>query len=337
MTGNNNTADIRPAPERLDKAICQPIQENKRRKNGRNERGKKKADECCPNTNEEACREESCVPEDSSIVKSDQLKSPKESRSNANEKSSNPESSVHEGTVRQEHNNLQNESFPIKGIDDLEHAIAYVATLQQKGLLPKEQRFKIFRQDQLPKVDLPTRQLISQNPQNVLYFLGSGDRLYGDTDPKREKVYWAEERTCVCPSVFIRGKWYHQYKAKKIRCPAPNCVLKRYLKTAGTKQSPPYVATGSEYMYPSKGVGGEKAFISLFDIMPGYDAPLEQPLTFDPNAVGPHPGFIEPCRAYLFEYDVQQSLKNLKTEHKDEAWRMQGVRFLHDVKRNMGL
>jgi hypothetical protein len=59
---------------------------------------------------------------------------------------------------------------------------------------------------------------------------------------------------------------------------------------------------------------------------------MDPSLSFNPEAVGPHPGFIEPCRSYLFENDIQQSLKLLKTERKDEAWRMKGVRLLLDAK-----
>jgi hypothetical protein len=66
--------------------------------------------------------------------------------------------------------------------------------------------------------------------------------------------------------------------------------------------------------------------------MPALEVVTDPPLGFNPDAVGPHPGFIEPCRSYLFENDIQQSLKLLKTERKDEAWRMKGVRFLLDAK-----
>jgi CTD kinase subunit beta len=72
-------------------------------------------------------------------------------------------------------------------------------------------------------------------------------------------------------------------------------------------------------------------YITPADLMPSQPV-TDPPLEFNPETVGPHPGFIEPCRSYIFENDIQQSLKLLKTERKDEAWRMKGVRFLLDAK-----
>jgi hypothetical protein len=53
---------------------------------------------------------------------------------------------------------------------------------------------------------------------------------------------------------------------------------------------------------------------------------------FDINEVGPHPGFIEPCRRFVFEFQVQRALQKLGTDQKDETWRMQGVSFIESIR-----
>jgi hypothetical protein len=58
---------------------------------------------------------------------------------------------------------------------------------------------------------------------------------------------------------------------------------------------------------------------------------------FDINEVGPHPGLIEPCRAYVFEHQIQRCLKKLGTEHKDESWRIQGVNLIAQMMKALGL
>lgn len=58
---------------------------------------------------------------------------------------------------------------------------------------------------------------------------------------------------------------------------------------------------------------------------------------FDVHAVGPHPGVIEPCRRYVFESRIQKCLKTLGTESKDEAWKIQGVTFIDQMRKSLEL
>ena len=58
---------------------------------------------------------------------------------------------------------------------------------------------------------------------------------------------------------------------------------------------------------------------------------------FDINEVGPHPGLIEPCRAYVFEHRIQECLKKLGTEMKDENWRITGVNLIAQMMKTLGL
>jgi hypothetical protein len=186
----------------------------------------------------------------------------------------------------------------------------------------------------IPVVDQERWEYVAQNPQNLSYFFGSHYCLYGESNKDIPADYARLPLYCLCPSVFINGKWYQPHKAKKARCPAPNCVLKRYLKTAKIKQSPLYQPFAAENLYPSRlppELPRIKTVYVPIDIMPSLHE-TDPPLRFHIEAVGPHPGFIEPCRSYLFEHDIQQSLKLLETERKDEAWRMKGVRFLLDAK-----
>jgi hypothetical protein len=64
---------------------------------------------------------------------------------------------------------------------------------------------------------------------------------------------------------------------------------------------------------------------------------IDDPPKFDINDVGPHPGFIEPCRAYVFEHRIQECLKKLGTEMKDENWRISGVNFISQMMKTLGL
>ena len=66
--------------------------------------------------------------------------------------------------------------------------------------------------------------------------------------------------------------------------------------------------------------------------MPGPGVVQDPQPEFNPENVGPHPGFIEACRPFVFEYEIQQCLKKLGTQSKDEAWRMRGVNLLLEAK-----
>jgi hypothetical protein len=79
---------------------------------------------------------------------------------------------------------------------------------------------------------------------------------------------------------------------------------------------------------------------------PGKEAPkiekepkiIEDPAPkFDINEVGPHPGFIEPCRRFVFEFQIQRALNKLGTDQKDETWRMQGVTFIESIRTSLRL
>jgi hypothetical protein len=66
--------------------------------------------------------------------------------------------------------------------------------------------------------------------------------------------------------------------------------------------------------------------------------PIVDPVPdFDVHAVGPHPGVIEPCRRYVFESRIQKCLKTLGTESKDEAWKIQGVTFIDQMRKSLEL
>jgi CTD kinase subunit beta len=59
---------------------------------------------------------------------------------------------------------------------------------------------------------------------------------------------------------------------------------------------------------------------------------------FDINSVGPHPGFIEPCQRHVFEHRISKDLQQLGTEGaKEDNFRIQGVIFIDQVRKSLGL
>jgi hypothetical protein len=64
---------------------------------------------------------------------------------------------------------------------------------------------------------------------------------------------------------------------------------------------------------------------------------VDAPPKFDINKVGPHPGFIEPCRRFVYEHQIQRNLKKLGTDQRDEMWRIQGVHFIDSTRMALGL
>jgi hypothetical protein len=64
---------------------------------------------------------------------------------------------------------------------------------------------------------------------------------------------------------------------------------------------------------------------------------IDQVPDFDIQTVGPHPGLIEPCRAYVFEHRIQTCLKKLGTQSKDDNWRITGVHLMSQMMKSLGL
>jgi hypothetical protein len=59
---------------------------------------------------------------------------------------------------------------------------------------------------------------------------------------------------------------------------------------------------------------------------------------FDMKTVGPHPGFVELSRKFLFEHQIQAYLKRVGLQvTAEERFRMQGVSLIEQVRIALGL
>ena len=66
----------------------------------------------------------------------------------------------------------------------------------------------------------------------------------------------------------------------------------------------------------------------------GEDAGAE----FDNRNVGPHPGFVELSRKFLFEHQIQAYLKRVGLPiTSEERYRMQGVSLIEQMRIALGL